>query len=292
MGKWASLQVRGLTSEQVPVCRWLQIMTRCSFFAGLCLLVFVVACAGEPGTEIGETAVPGTTAVPATIPQPTEPLPAPAEEDNYTELRRQMVETGVIEWGITDEAVIAAITAVPRHQFVPSQYRNQAYENHPLPIGYGQTISQPYIVALMTQEAQVEAGDAVLEVGTGSGYQAAVLAELVDHVYTIEIIGALAERAQTDLEEAGYSNVTVRHADGYFGWEEHAPYDAIVVTAAPDHVPQPLVQQLKIGGHMIIPVGPVGGFQTLWRVTRVSGDEVQTTNLGGVRFVPLTREDR
>ena len=184
------------------------------------------------------------------------------------------------------------VTAVPRHEFVPAEYRELAYENHPLPIGYGQTISQPYIVALMTQEAQVEPGDRVLEIGTGSGYQAAVLAELVDHVCTIEIIGALAERAQGGLEEAGYKNVTVQHADGYFGWEEHAPFDAIVVTAAPDHIPQPLVQQLKIGGHMIIPVGPVGGFQTLWRVTRISEEEVQTTNLGGVSFVPFTREER
>ncbi|MCP4428157.1 MAG: protein-L-isoaspartate(D-aspartate) O-methyltransferase [Chloroflexi bacterium] len=203
-----------------------------------------------------------------------------------------MAQTGVIEWGVTDEATIAAIEVVPRHQFVPTDYLEMAYENHPLSIGYGQTISQPYIVALMTQEAQVELGDTVLEIGTGSGYQAAVLAQLVDRVYTIEIIGALAERAQGDLEEAGYNNVTVRHADGYFGWEEHAPFDAIVVTAAPDHIPQPLVQQLKIGGRLIIPVGPVGGFQTLWRVTRINEDEVQTKNLGGVRFVPLTREER
>ncbi|KAA3656769.1 MAG: protein-L-isoaspartate(D-aspartate) O-methyltransferase, partial [Chloroflexi bacterium] len=187
---------------------------------------------------------------------------------------------------------IEAMTTVPRHEFVPENVLPLAYENHPLPIGYGQTISQPYIVALMTQEAQVGIEDTVLEVGTGSGYQAAVLAELVKHVYTIEIIGALAERAQGDLETAGYDNVTVRHADGYFGWEELAPFDAIVVTAAPDHIPQPLVAQLKVGGHLIIPVGPVGGFQTLWRVTRVSDGEVQTTNLGGVRFVPLTREER
>jgi protein-L-isoaspartate(D-aspartate) O-methyltransferase len=129
-------------------------------------------------------------------------------------------------------------------------------------------------------------------VGTGSGYQAAVLAELADEVYTLEIISALADRAAATLQRLGYDNVTVRHADGYFGWEEHAPYDAIVVTAAPDHVPQPLVNQLKIGGRMIIPVGPVGGYQTLWQVTKVSEEEVRTRALSDVRFVPLTREKR
>ena len=257
-------------------------MTRYLFFVGLCLLVFIAACISEPEVKIVETVVPTKTAIP----------PTTTDGTSYTELRQQMVQTGVIDWGITDEAVIGAMTAVPRHQFIPADYLDMAYENHPLPIGYGQTISQPYIVALMTQEAQVGAGDTVLEIGTGSGYQAAVLAQLVDHVYTIEIIDALAERAQSDLEEAGYNNITVRHADGYFGWEEQAPFDAIVVTAAPDHIPQPLVQQLKIGGHLIIPVGPVGGFQTLWRVTRTSEEEVQTTNLGGVRFVPFTREEQ
>jgi protein-L-isoaspartate(D-aspartate) O-methyltransferase len=131
----------------------------------------------------------------------------------------------------------------------------------------------------------------VLEVGTGSGYQAAVLAEVVDHVYSMEIIGALVDRAVSTFERLGYSNITVKHGDGYFGWEEHAPFDAIIVTAAPDHVPQPLVQQLKIGGNLIIPVGPVGGVQTLWRINRVSETEIRTENLGQVRFVPLTREE-
>jgi protein-L-isoaspartate(D-aspartate) O-methyltransferase len=180
---------------------------------------------------------------------------------------------------------------VPRHEFVPEEFLSQAYENHPLPIGYGQTISQPYIVALMSQAAGVSAGDKVLEIGTGSGYQAAVLAELVDQVYSIEIISPLAERSTDTLARLGYDNVNTRQADGYFGWEEYAPFDAIVVTAAPDHIPQPLVQQLKIGGRMIIPVGPVGGFQKLWLVTRESEDEVRTVDLGGVRFVPFTRED-
>jgi protein-L-isoaspartate(D-aspartate) O-methyltransferase len=230
------------------------------------------------------------TAVPAAeTAVPDEAVPT---ADSYASLRQEMVEQGVIGWGITDEVVIEAMGTVPRHEFVPADYLEQAYDNHPLPIGHGQTISQPYIVALMTQMAEVEAGDKVLEVGTGSGYQAAVLAEVVDQVYSVEIIGALAERAEEELARLGYDNVTVRQADGYFGWPEEAPFDAIVVTAAPDHVPQPLVEQLKIGGHMIIPVGPVGGFQTLWRVTRVSEEEVRTEDLGGVRFVPLTREER
>jgi protein-L-isoaspartate(D-aspartate) O-methyltransferase len=203
-----------------------------------------------------------------------------------------MVQSGIIDWGIKDEAAIQAMGTVPRHLFVTDMYQDQAYENHPLPIGFGQTISQPYIVALMTEAAEVESGETVLEIGTGSGYQAAVLAEIVGQVYTIEIVGALAERARSDLARAGVDNVEVRHADGYFGWEELAPFDAIIVTAAPDHIPQPLLQQLKIGGHVIIPVGPVGGVQTLWRVTRVSEDEVRNENLGGVRFVPFTREER
>jgi protein-L-isoaspartate(D-aspartate) O-methyltransferase len=218
--------------------------------------------------------------------------PTAAPEDPYQHQREMMVEEGIVGWGITEPAVIEVMGKVQRHEFIPEEFLGQAYENHPLPIGYGQTISQPYIVALMTQALEVTEDDKVLEIGTGSGYQAAVLAELVDHVYTIEIVGPLAERAGETLDRLGYENATVHHSDGYFGWEEHAPFDAIIVTAAPDHIPQPLVDQLKIDGRLIIPVGPVGGFQTLWLVTRVSDDEVQTENLGGVRFVPLTREER
>lgn len=224
----------------------------------------------------------------------TETVEAPAaagDEEAYAGARQRMVEQSIIGLGIDDEAVIAAMEAVPRHRFVPAEYLAQAYQNHPLPIGFGQTISQPYVVALMTEEAEVDENDVVLEIGTGSGYQAAVLAEIVDQVYSMEIISGLAERSEQTLRELGYDNVTVRNADGYFGWEEQAPFDAILVTAAPDHIPQPLVEQLKVGGRMIIPVGPVGGFQTLWRVTKISEDEVQSEDLGGVRFVPLTRED-
>lgn len=202
-----------------------------------------------------------------------------------------MVDYTIVARGVTDPAVIEAMRTVPRHLFVPEDYREQAYEDHPLPIGYGQTISQPYIVALMTEALALEPDDKVLEIGTGSGYQAAVLAEIVEHVYSIEIVGALAERASQTLHNAGYDNVEILHADGYFGWEEHAPFDAIIVTAAPDHIPPPLMAQLADGGRLVIPVGPPGGYQELWLVER-TGDRFTTTSLGGVSFVPFTREVR
>jgi protein-L-isoaspartate(D-aspartate) O-methyltransferase len=210
--------------------------------------------------------------------------------DAYIEARQTMVEEGIVGWGIEDQDVIEAMGQVPRHDFVPEKFLDQAYVNHPLPIGYGQTISQPYIVALMTQELGVHAGDRVLEIGTGSGYQAAVLAELDLEVFTIEIIAPLQETAEERLKDLGYTNVKVRRADGYFGWPEEARFDAIIVTAAPDHVPEPLLEQLEVGGVMVLPVGPVGGYQALWRITRLSEEEYQSVSLGGVRFVPLTRE--
>jgi protein-L-isoaspartate(D-aspartate) O-methyltransferase len=212
-----------------------------------------------------------------------------SEQEDFAELRQDMVERGVIAWGIDDPAVIEVMGTVPRHLFVPESYLHLAYENHPLPIGYGQTISQPYIVALMTQELGVEAGDRVLEIGTGSGYQAAVLAELGLEVYTIEIIEPLAVQASDRLERSGYVNVHTRFGDGYFGWTEAGPFDAIIVTAAPDHVPQPLLLQLKIGAVLVIPVGPVGGYQELWRITRTGLTTLESVSLGGVSFVPLTR---
>lgn len=214
---------------------------------------------------------------------------AEPSEDPYLEERQMMVTTGIVGWGVKDQDVVDVMGRVPRHLFVPEAYLGQAYANHPLPIGYGQTISQPYIVALMTQELGVDAGDKVLEIGTGSGYQAAVLAELRVEVFTMEIIGPLAELAEARLSALGYTQAHVRHEDGYFGWPEEAPFDAIIVTAAPDHVPQPLLQQLKVGGVMVIPVGPVGGFQELWRITRIDEETIKSESLGGVRFVPLTR---
>jgi protein-L-isoaspartate(D-aspartate) O-methyltransferase len=200
-----------------------------------------------------------------------------------------MVEQGIVALGIEDPAVVAAMAAVPRHKFVLEEFLDQAYENHPLPIGLGQTISQPYIVALMSEQASIQPGDKVLEIGTGSGYQAAVLAELSDEVFTIEILEDLASAAAERLQRLGYLDIHTRHGDGYEGWPEEAPFDAILVTAAPDHVPPPLVDQLAVGGVMIIPVGPVGGYQELWRIERLAVDQVQATSLGGVRFVPLLR---
>jgi protein-L-isoaspartate(D-aspartate) O-methyltransferase len=202
-----------------------------------------------------------------------------------------MVEDGIVGWGIRDPDVIAAMGSVPRHQYVLPEYLDQAYENHPLPIGYGQTISQPYIVALMTEALEIDPGEKVLEVGTGSGYQAAVLAELGVDVYTIEIVVPLAESAADRLAALGEASIHTRTGDGYFGWPEAAPFDAIIVTAAPDHVPPPLLEQLATGGVMVIPIGPPGGYQELWRLRRISPDEVESTNLGGVRFVPLVRDE-
>ncbi|MCS7260152.1 MAG: protein-L-isoaspartate(D-aspartate) O-methyltransferase [Anaerolineae bacterium] len=199
-----------------------------------------------------------------------------------------MVELQIRARGVKDPRVLAAMEKVPRHEFVPADVLDEAYNDYPLPIGYGQTISQPYIVAVMTELLKLKPGDKALEIGTGSGYQAAILAEITDKVYSIEIIPQLAERARATLDRMGYHSVVTRHGDGYWGWQEHAPFDAIIVTAAPDHVPQPLLQQLADGGRMVIPVGPPGGYQSLWLITR-EGDEYRNFNWGGVRFVPLTR---
>lgn len=187
-----------------------------------------------------------------------------------------------------DPQVIKAMNRVPRHCFVPPKLKGQAYENQPLPIGYEQTISQPYIVALMTDLLEVTGDDVVLEVGTGSGYQAAVLAELAGRVYTIEIVEPLAEQARDRLEQLGYDNITVRTGDGYAGWKKRAPFDAIMVTAAPDHVPPPLVRQLKPGGRMVIPVGDAFSIQYLMLLEKTPEGEIKTRRISPVRFVPLT----
>ncbi len=218
------------------------------------------------------------------------PAPTPTTLDPFAEARERMVREQIEARGVRDPAVLAAMRAVPRHKFVPERYLDQAYADHPLPIGYGQTISQPYIVALMTEALKVKPGDKVLEIGTGSGYQAAVLAEMGVEVYTVEIIPELARSAEERLRELGYTNVRALNADGYNGWPEHAPYDAIIVTAAPDHLPQPLVEQLKPGGRLVIPIGPSGSVQTLWLFVKREDGELDAFNMGAVRFVPLVRE--
>ena len=188
------------------------------------------------------------------------------------------------------ECVERAMRSVPRHRFVPQELAREAYRNHPLPIGHGQTISQPFIVALMTELADLSPNARVLEVGTGSGYQAAVLAQCAARVYTIEIVRPLGENARKVLADLGYANVEVRIGDGYKGWPDAAPFDAILVTAAPDHVPQPLVDQLAASGRMVIPVGTQGGAQHLVVITKDADGRAITKRTLAVRFVPLTRE--
>lgn len=207
----------------------------------------------------------------------------------YETLRKEMLEEQIIARGIKDKKVIDAMGKVPRHEFVTEDYKDNAYEDRPLPIGMGQTISQPYIVALMTESLELKGDEKVLEIGTGSGYQAAILAEIIDKVYTVEIIPSLHERAKETLLRLGYTNIKMSNHDGYFGWKEYAPFDRIIVTAAPDHIPQPLIDQLKDGGIMVIPVGPPGWNQVLWKVIK-KGNDVRTEKICDVAFVPLTRE--
>lgn len=212
-----------------------------------------------------------------------------AEEDPYATARERMVREQLLAFDrdIHDRRVLAAMRQVPRHELVPEEIRHLAYEDRPLPIGYGQTISQPYIVAFMTQQLRPQPTDRVLEIGTGSGYQAAVLSPLVAEVFTIEIVAPLAERTRRDLKRLGCNNVQVRAGDGYLGWPEAAPFDAIIVTCAPEAVPQPLIDQLKEGGRMIVPVGPTGGAQTLVRLEKTGG-KLRRTDVLAVRFVPMT----
>jgi protein-L-isoaspartate(D-aspartate) O-methyltransferase len=211
-------------------------------------------------------------------------MPQQADEGRTAE-RTRMVDQQLRARGIRDEAVLAAMRKVPRHLFVPEEERRFAYADAPQPIGFGQTISQPYIVAFMSEALQVEPGHKVLEIGTGSGYQAAVLAELAGEVYTIEIVEPLAGRAKATLEELGYRNVHVRAGNGYLGWPEQAPFDRVMVTAAPEQIPQPLVDQLKEGGLMAIPVGV--GDQML-QILRKTPDGMRILDTLPVRFVPMT----
>ena len=218
------------------------------------------------------------------------PALAAAGTDSYALARRRMVAEQLVAPGrdITNARVLEVMGRVPRHEFVPERLRADAYDDHPLPIGHGQTISQPYIVAFMTEQLEPKPTDRVLEIGTGSGYQAAVLAELVAQIYTVEIVEELAHRAAADLKRLGYTNVQVRAGDGYKGWAEAAPFDSIIVTCAPEQVPQPLVDQLKEGGRMIIPVGRIWNQELV--LLRKHGGKLEQQEVLPVSFVPMTGE--
>jgi protein-L-isoaspartate(D-aspartate) O-methyltransferase len=212
-----------------------------------------------------------------------------AEDPKFTNARKRMVKRDLRGRDITDPKVLEVMGRIPRHLFVNPSLQNQAYADHPLPIGEGQTISQPYIVALMTQILEIKPGQRVLEIGTGSGYQAAVLAEMTDQVYSIEIREELTRRAKERLRSLGYDRVRVKHGDGYFGWEEAAPFDAILITCAANHIPPPLIQQLKEGGRLILPLGSTTYFQTLTLLTK-KGGKTEVQHFIGVAFVPMTGE--
>jgi protein-L-isoaspartate(D-aspartate) O-methyltransferase len=212
-----------------------------------------------------------------------------AADDGYTQKRQAMVEQDIKGRGVKDRKVLDTMMKVPRHLFVDESSRSMAYADHPLPIGEGQTISQPYVVALMTAALQLKPTDRVLEIGTGSGYQAAVLAEIVKEVYTIEIRKNLADRAAERLKALGYGNVQVKYADGYYGWEEHAPFDAIIITASANHIPPPLIKQLKEGGRLIVPLGSTVYYQMLTLATKKKKD-LDVEQVTPVAFVPMTGE--
>jgi protein-L-isoaspartate(D-aspartate) O-methyltransferase len=214
---------------------------------------------------------------------------SPANEDPYLKKRQRMMEKDIKGRGVKDVKVLEVMGRIPRHLFVEESDRSKAYADHPLPIGEGQTISQPYIVALMTEAVKLKSSDRVLEIGTGSGYQAAVLAEIVAEVFTIEIKKSLAESAAQRLKEMGYKNVRVKYGDGYFGWEEAAPFDAILITAAPNHIPPPLIKQLKEGGRLIVPLGSTLYYQQL-TVAKKHRGELLLEQMGPVAFVPMIGE--
>ncbi len=247
------------------------------------LICLVAGCGGTDTVAVSTPANPDE--------QPaTRVLDRQLQDSEDTREQRQRLVDNYIAPVVSDARVVAASQAVPRHSFIPTESFDYAYYDHALPIGYGQTISQPSLVATMTELLELEDGDRVLEIGTGSGYQAAILRELTDEVYSIEIIPQLLDIARQVLDTLGYGDIHLLRADGYNGWPEYAPYDAIIVTAAPDHLPTPLVEQLSPeGGRMVIPIGPVGNVQTLWLVTRQQ-DEVQMERIMSVVFVPFTRE--
>jgi protein-L-isoaspartate(D-aspartate) O-methyltransferase len=218
------------------------------------------------------------------------PRVSAAPADPYLQRRLAMVAQDIKGRGITDRKLLAVMEKVPRHLFVEPRLRDQAYADHPLPIDEGQTISQPYVVALMTEALRLQPADRVLEIGTGSGYQGAVLAGLVKDVWSIEIRKTLAAQAAARLKELGYGNVRVRYGDGYFGWEKEAPFDAIIITAAANHIPPPLIRQLREGGRLILPLGSTVFYQTLTLVTKKKGGQLAVEQMGPVNFVPMTGE--
>lgn len=208
---------------------------------------------------------------------------------DYKLKRQEMIKKDITARGISDKKVIDAMSKIERHLFVDKRLMDRAYEDNPLPIDEGQTISQPYVVALMTEALKLKASDRVLEIGTGSGYQAAVLAEIASEVYTIEIRKNLAEKSEKLLKNLGYKNIKTKHADGYFGWKEYAPFDAIIITAAANHIPIPLIKQLKEGGRLIIPLGSTIYWQTLTLAVKKKG-ELDVQQITSVAFVPMTGE--
>jgi protein-L-isoaspartate(D-aspartate) O-methyltransferase len=211
-----------------------------------------------------------------------------SQPDKFEPLRQRMVKTQIMDRGITNSSVLNAMRKVPRHLFIPKEYEDEAYNDYPLPIGFGQTISQPYIVAYMTEAVKPSVKKKALEIGTGSGYQAAVLAEIVEKVYTIEIVPELAEASSERLKKLGYKNVECKYGDGYKGWPEHAPFDIIIVTAACEKIPVPLIDQLAENGRLVIPVGAPSAVQELELVTKKNG-KTETKRLTFVRFVPFKR---
>ncbi len=214
------------------------------------------------------------------------------EIDDYVEKRQNMVVSQLKSRDIVDSKVLQSMLTVPRHQFVDEHIRESAYNDYPLSIGEGQTISQPYIVALMTQLLELKGDEKVLEIGTGSGYQAAVLAEIVKEVYTVEIYESLSKKSEKLIKDLGFRNIHFKIGDGYYGWEEYAPYDAIIVTCAPDHVPPSLLQQIKDdGGRIVIPVGGIWMVQTLMKIEKIEG-KIKSKGIIGVRFVPMIGHSR
>ncbi len=258
---------------RVMVCRATGALL-CAGFMALAL----PACSGSQLATVGATQEPGAG-------RESGPL---QDAERFTDARAALVAE-LRRQGIQSEAVLAAIARVPRQHFVAEAYRERAYDNHPLPIGHGQTISQPFIVALMSELLATEPGDRVLEIGTGSGYQAAILAELGCEVFSIEIVSELAAGAQALLQELDYGRVHVRQGDGYLGWPEEAPFDKIIVTAAPVEIPDALVEQLRVGGKMVIPVGPQGAVQQLTLLEKNADGGVTTTRILSVAFVPMVR---